>query len=67
MSVRELLIERAREYEARSASCCERAELEAAARRPDGRALAELSSSAVGFVSVAITLRELADVLEDAA
>ena len=54
MSVRDLLVERARDYELRVASCGERAELGEHGQR----------DAAVGFAAVAVALREVADVLD---
>ena len=56
MTVRELLVERAGEYEIRAESCAERADLDSGT---------QLDRAAVGFAAVAIALREVADALRE--
>lgn len=54
MTARDLLVERASEYEVRAESCAERSGLD------EGKGL---DQAAVGFAAVAIALREVADAL----
>lgn len=56
MSVRELLVERAGEYEIKAASCVERAEID----REE-----QLGRAALGFATVAMALREVAAALRE--
>ena len=56
MSVSELLVERAEEYELRAVSCEERAGLAG----EEG----EQGHAALGFAAVALALREIADVFD---